>query len=98
MPLSRDGESARVLVRTKPDGELFGFVTQQLRLADRLERSLSQASDAFEISSRRKISLLRIDGMDHQMQELLHLGLEGMALAIYRVCRHARFLLHSRGV
>ena len=74
IPLS-DTVMVRALGRSSPDPELR-IVLEELGWVNASKRSLSQASEAFEISSRRKISLLLYQGVNHQAQQLLDLGLE----------------------
>ena len=53
----------------------FGIVFIQRRISDCFKSQLV-ASDAFETSSRRKISLLLYQRMNHQLQQLFYFGLK----------------------
>ena len=49
------------------------------------KRNLSMASEALEINSRRNISRLGVQGVDHQLEKLPGFGLEAVG---FRLCRH----------
>ncbi len=72
-----DGQGAVLFIGCNMNVQVFFFTFMEVSVR-LLKYSLSQASDALEISSRRKISRLVLNRIDHQVKQLFALGLKLM--------------------
>ena len=79
MPLSRMLQGALGLVRLDPDGEV-GVAGQQFRLAQRLEAQLVVGVGGVGDQLAQEDFAVAVQRMDHELQQLTHLGLETQGL------------------
>ena len=93
-----DGDGARRLVEGDADLQ-FGIAFEQRVVGQRLEAQLVAASEALEISSRRKISLLLYKEWIISLQQLFDFGLEaqGFFVCLLRSCYISHWIKFVEG-